>query len=231
MPLIAPRAISESCEMELRIVSVNVARPRVLTALEGHDVLSAIGKMPVEERQIFVGRTNLEGDAQADLSVHGGVDKAVYAYPSAHWPWWQDKGFMPAPALFGENLTLTGAAEDDIRIGDRFHWGETVLEVSQPRGPCYKLGLHTSRADAPQLMTLSARCGWYLRVIEEGFAPVADGLLTRFQTFDHAPSVSEAFRALYHPRQPQALIRKVHDTKALAGAWREGLANRLARGM
>jgi MOSC domain-containing protein YiiM len=215
--------------MDLRIVSVNVARPRLIARLDGEAVESAIGKIPVEAESVFVGRINIEGDAQADLTVHGGADKAVYAYPVDHWPWWQSKGFETVPATFGENLTLVGASEDDIHIGDRFRWGDTVLEVSQPRGPCYKFAIHTARADAPQLMTISARCGWYLRVLEEGGAPAAGSLMTRVSMADGNPSVGEAFRAMYHPRIPRELRQKVHDTAPLAAAWRAGLASRLQK--
>lgn len=215
--------------MELRIVSVNVAFPRVIGTVNGEPVESGIGKVPVETGSVFVGPTNIEGDRQADLTVHGGRDKAVYAYPVDHWPWWQEKKFQTVPATFGENLTLAGATEDDIHIGDRFRWGEAILEVSQPRGPCYKFAIHTARADAPQLMTLSARCGWYLRVIAEGRAPAAGGLMTRMSIAAGNPSVAVAFRAMYHPRIPRDVRQQVHDTPALAEAWREGLANRLQR--
>ncbi|HVZ69273.1 MAG TPA: MOSC domain-containing protein [Rhizomicrobium sp.] len=215
--------------MDLRIVSVNVAQPRIIARVNGEAVESAIGKIPVEADNVFVGRTNLEGDRQADLTVHGGPDKAVYAYPVDHWPWWQQKGFNTAPAMFGENLTVVGATEDGIHIGDRFRWGDALLEVSQPRGPCYKFAIHTARADAPQLMTVSSRCGWYLRVVEEGRAPGAGGLMTRMSIGAGNPSVAEAFRALYHPRISREVLQMVHDTPALASAWRDGLANRLKR--
>ena len=215
--------------MDLRIVSVNVARPRIIARVNGEAVESAIGKIPVEADSVFVGRINIEGDRQADLTVHGGPDKAVYAYPVDHWPWWQSKGFETVPATFGENLTLVGASEDDLHIGDRFCWGDAVLEVSQPRGPCYKLAIHTARADAPQLMTIAARCGWYLRVIEEGRAPAAGSLMTRMSVVSENPSVGEAFRAMYHPRIPREARQKVHDTSTLARAWRAGLASRLKR--
>ncbi len=145
--------------MNLRILSVNVSRPRVIGQLHGEDVWSGIDKKPVAEDSVFVGRLDIDGDAQADLSVHGGVDKAVYVYPADHWPWWeQEKSFGCGPARFGENLTLQGGDEHAVAIGDRFRWGDALLEVSQPRAPCYKLAIH-ARRDIPQLMTVSARCG------------------------------------------------------------------------
>lgn len=215
--------------MELRVLSVNVAQPRIIGEDDFGPVLSGFAKVPVAAPSVRVGRINIEGDAQADLTVHGGPDKAVYSYPSDHWPWWQAQRFACVPATFGENLTLAGAVEDDVHIGDRFRWGDAVLEVSQPRAPCYKFAIHTARPDAPQLMIISARCGWYLRVIEEGSAPTTSNVMTRLSAAPANPSVGEAFRAMFSPRTPLQTRRKVHDTTALAAAWREGLAKRLTR--
>lgn len=215
--------------MELRVLSVNVAMPRIIGSVNSEPVLSGIAKVPVEAPSVFVGHINIEGDAQADRSVHGGVDKAVYTYPSEHWPWWQARRFACVPATFGENLTLAGAIEDDVHIGDRFRWGDAVLEISQPRAPCYKFAIHTARPDAPQLMTISARCGWYMRVIEEGHAGTAGGVMTPLSIQSENPSVGEAFRAMFAPRIPRETRQKVHDIPALAAAWREGLAKRLTK--
>ena len=119
--------------MNLRILSVNIARPRIIGIWQGEAVLSGIAKTPAAADTLFVGRTNIDGDGQADLSVHGGPDKAVYAYPSAHWSWWEgEKHLACGPATFGENLTLEGANENDVAIGDRFRWGGAILEISQP---------------------------------------------------------------------------------------------------
>jgi len=214
--------------MNLRILSVNIARPRIIGMWNGEAVLSGIAKKPAAADTLFVGRTNIDGDGQADLSVHGGPDKAVYAYPSAHWQWWEgEKHLACGPATFGENLTLEGANENDVAIGDRFRWGDAILEISQPRAPCYKLAVHTARPDAPGLMTLSARCGWYLRVIAEGAAPALDATMERIIESD-GPSVRDAFKALFDPRISTAERRRVHDTPALAEAWRRGLAAKLA---
>jgi MOSC domain-containing protein YiiM len=212
--------------MELRVLSVNIARPRIIGHMNGEPVLSGIAKRPADRARIFVGATNISGDEQADLSVHGGPDKAVYAYPADHWPWWEAKGITCAPATFGENLTLEGADETAIAIGDRFRWGEAILEVCQPRGPCFKLGLHTNRADAPQAMTISGRCGWYLRVIEEGEAPVHNAVMTRISTSD-SPNVRQSFFAVYDPRTAPAIRARVHRAEALAENWRNAVAQRI----
>ncbi len=212
--------------MELRLLSLNVGRARVIGSRHGEDVLSAIAKQPVTAETILVQADGLDGDQQADLSVHGGLDKAVYAYPSEHWPWWQqDNGLACAPATFGENLTVSGAQEHDIAIGDRFEWGQAVLEVSQPRAPCFKLALHTGRPDVPGLMTQSARCGWYLRVLREGRAS-RNAALRRIHRSE-APTVAEAFTALFDTRASRELVQAVFDRPELAQAWRVGLARRL----
>jgi len=213
--------------MELRILSVNVGRPRVIGYLHGEPVRSGIVKHPTASEMVFVGATSIAGDAQADLSVHGGADKAVYAYPADHWPWWEREHTLPcAAATFGENLTLEGADETSVRIGDRFRWGEALLEVSQPRGPCFKLGIHTNRADTPGIMTRAARCGWYLRVLEEGQAP-ASGTLVRVHE-SASPCVRDAFRAATHPNIEYAICEAVFAAPALAQSWRLAVERRLA---
>jgi MOSC domain-containing protein YiiM len=213
--------------MELRVVSVNVAQPRIIGHVHSEPVLSGIAKIPVAAESVFVGATNIGGDAQADLTVHGGPDKAVYAYPTEHWPWWAGQRIACVPATFGENLTLGGATEDEVHIGDRFRWGDAVLEISQPRAPCYKFAIHTARPDAPQLMTISARCGWYLRVIDEGRASTVNGVMTRLSAESENPSVREAFRAMFDRDMTRDARQRVHDLPVLAGAWRAGVAKRL----
>jgi len=214
--------------MPLRLLGVSVAMPRIIGAAHGDPVLSGIAKHPVTVDRVQVRATNIAGDAQADLAVHGGPDKAVYVYPSDHWPWWKEEhGLACAPATFGENLTLHGADETQIHIGDRFRWGDVILEVSQPRGPCYKLAIH-ARADAPALMTLSGRCGWYCRVIAPGDAP-SHGTLERIHKSE-SPSVRDAFFAATNPKTGYALRRAVHQAPALAEDWRFAVGRRLETG-
>jgi MOSC domain-containing protein YiiM len=176
---------------------------------------------------VFVGATNIAGDGQADLTVHGGHDKVIYAYPADHWPWWQTEAhFTAAPASFGENLTLAGADEHAVRIGDRFAWGPVALEVSQPRAPCFKFALLTGREDLGPRMTISGRTGWYFRVLQTGEAPTQAKLL-RTHTSDAMPTVYEAFVAVYHPRVTGTVIDKVLAAPSLSPAWRDGVLKRL----
>jgi MOSC domain-containing protein YiiM len=213
--------------MELRLVSVNVGMPREIGTLHGEPVLSGIAKVPLESSTVFVGVTNIDGDGQADLSVHGGVDKAVYCYPADHWPWWErEKAFPCRPASFGENLTIEGVDETGIAIGDCFRWGEVMLEVSQPRAPCYKFAIYANRADAPALMTISGRSGWYFRVIREGRAPVGPAMLVR-ESVVGGPTVREAFFAALHARADSETLKRVVDAPALATSWRSAVARRL----
>jgi MOSC domain-containing protein YiiM len=212
--------------MELAILSVNIGRVRVIGQVHGEDVPSAIAKTPVSEPRLRVTALGLEGDEQADLSVHGGVDKAVYAYPAEHWPWWESQHTLAcAPARFGENLTLQGADENDVAIGDRFRWGEALLEISQPRSPCFKLALY-ARADIPGHMTLSARSGWYLRVVEEGEADAKAAMTRVFES--HGPSVRDAFVAAHHKGAMLETLRRIHAAPALSQSWRDSFATKIA---
>jgi MOSC domain-containing protein YiiM len=138
--------------------------------------VSAIGKRPVAAATLRLEVLNLEGDRQADLRVHGGPDKAVYAYPSEHLPRWNaELRTEPAmgPGTFGENLTTVGWLEDEVRIGDIWAWGEAYLQITQPRSPCYKLALVTGRPDLLKRLVESGRTGWYLRVLQPGRVPIA----------------------------------------------------------
>ncbi len=180
------------------LLSVNVGLPRPLQTLRrGETVLSGIVKMPVGSATIAIGTLNLEGDRQADLTVHGGVDKAVYAYPAEHLPLWNaELGTDFGPGTFGENLTTTGWQEEQVRIGDVWAWGDALLQVSQPRSPCFKLAAVTGRADMLKRMVRNGRTGWYLRVLRPGVAPVVGPLLL-VARYPGSPSVLEAHRELF----------------------------------
>lgn len=149
----------------MAVVSVNVGLPRVVE-WKGKAVSTGIFKEPVAGR-VAVRRLNLDGDRQADLSVHGGRDKAIYAYPSEHYPYWRER--LPDAAVpwaaFGENLTTTGLSEETVYIGDHFRVGSVELVATQPRTPCYKLGLRFGRPDMVRLFHKSGRSGIYFAVL------------------------------------------------------------------
>ncbi|HEX2576205.1 MAG TPA: MOSC domain-containing protein [Aquihabitans sp.] len=214
--------VAPSGTVEVR--GVFVARPSVLGELQGRPVSSAIAKRRVEGPEIAVERLDLAGDQQADLTVHGGYDKAVYAYPVEHYDAWRAAGFDLEPGGVGENLAVAGMTEDDVRIGDVWRWGTAVLAVSQPRAPCFKLAMHVATRGAGPHMWKTGHCGWYLRVLETGVAPTA-GAMERELTDEAEPTVAEAFRAM-DPRAPdrEALRRRVLTSTGLADQWREFLA-------
>src|SRR5919199_1237681 len=165
----------------VRLLSVNVGRPRVLGRLakgsRAVTVVSGIAKQPVDAETLYLDWEQLEGDGQADRRVHGGRDKAVYAYPADHWPSWRDEeGRDFGPASFGENLTVAGVTEATVCIGDVWTWGEARMQVSHPRGPCYKLEMHTGRPGIIERMDANGRTGWYFRVLRPGRVPVAGPL-------------------------------------------------------
>ena len=207
------------------MLSVNVGLPAFLALHRGRPVRSGIAKRPVESETIEVGQLNLDGDGQADLEVHGGEDKAVYAYPSEHIATWSDeRGEDLGPAAFGENLTVAGWLESDVCIGDLWAWGDAVLEVCQPRWPCYKLGLH--RGDQKILAQLrnSGRTGWYLRVLQTGTAPVAGPIKVAVR-HPAGVTVSEVHEARLHGTSDERRDELL-DLEPLAEEWRWNLRHR-----
>jgi MOSC domain-containing protein YiiM len=207
--------------LSLRVLSVNVSKPKLIGERDGEEIISAIDKQPVRTQVIEVGAINLSGDAQANMEKHGGPDKAVYAYPSEHWRWWdKEHRFACGPGTFGENLTLEGADEAIIHIGDRFSWGEVELEVSQPRVPCHKLQFFSRRDEVAPLITTTGRCGWYFRVRKTGTAPVSGAELIR--TFEAGgATIRDAHWAAFDRKFDAQRRAEVADLAALSGAWRK----------
>ncbi len=174
----------------MRVVSVNVSLPKTVE-WRGRKVTTGIFKEPVEGR-VRIRRTRLEGDRQADPSVHGGPMKAVYAYPSEHYPSWR-RELEPADlawGAFGENLTTEGLEEGKLRIGDSLRVGSAVLKVTQPRMPCYKLGIRFGRIDMVRRFLASGRSGFYLAVVEEGAVAAGDPI-ERLGTDEDLPTISQ----------------------------------------
>jgi MOSC domain-containing protein YiiM len=160
----------------MKILSVNVAHPRPIK-LGGREVMTGIYKEPVAGR-VRVRAHSLEGDAQADLRVHGGEHKAVYAYPFEHYATWERdlgrRGF--SPGIFGENLTISGLVEDAVCIGDVLRIGSAALQVTHPRTPCFKLAHKFARPQFIKEFLHSGRSGFYLRLVEEGELGAGDSI-------------------------------------------------------
>lgn len=206
---------------------MNVGLPRD-AVWRGEAVRTAIFKEPVAGRVALRGH-NLDGDAQADLRVHGGTDKAVYGYPSEHYAFWREwlgAGALPWGA-FGENLTTEGLLEAEAGIGDRFRIGSALLEVSQPRIPCHKLALRHARADLPKHFLASGRSGFYFRVIEPGEIGQGDAI-ERAATDPHRLSVADV-QSLARAKGDRELLRRAVEHPALAQVWREELGERLRK--
>jgi len=213
-----------------RLVSVNVGLPRPIGRDRfGREIVSGIVKEPVAAESLVLTQINLEGDGQADLAVHGGPDKAVYAYPAEHLPRWNDElGTRFGPGTFGENLTTEGVLENEVRIGDVWAWGDALLQVSQPRSPCYKLATVTGRPDLPKRLTRNARTGWYLRVLRPGTVPTAGPI--RVVARDQAGiTVERAHRALLLGEATLDELAGLARLEPLAASWREWAAQESAR--
>ena len=151
----------------MKLISVNIGRLKTMT-YQGRTITTGIFKSPVSLRVRTLGN-NLEGDAQADPRVHGGPEKAVYAYPSEHYPFWEQRLWIKlAWGAFGENMTTEGLVEEEVCIGDRYQVGSVILKVSQPRQPCYKLALRLDRKHMIELFRSSGRSGFYFSVDREG---------------------------------------------------------------
>jgi MOSC domain-containing protein YiiM len=183
-------------EAVMKLVSMQVGRPREVR-WRRTTVTTGIFKEPVTGR-IMLRRNNLDGDGQADLSVHGGWDKAVYVYPSEHYPVWRAElpGMHLPYGMFGENFTTEGLDESSVHIGDRFRIGGAVVEVTQPRMPCYKLGIRFGKPDMPKRFHASGRCGFYLAVLQEGEVGVGD-VVERIARNGHGLAVIDSYRRLF----------------------------------
>ena len=187
----------------IEIVSVNVARPEVLARWPTKDVVSAIAKRPVATTSLQLTTINLDGDEQADTrpdafgaQVHGGVDQAVYVYPVEHYPAFERAlGRACEHGLVGENLTIRGAIESQVCIGDVWAWGDALVQVSAPRLPCYKLGIRLGKQAMRKWIREEGRTGWYLRILRTGSVPTA-GSIQVIERHPSGISVLEVHQAL-----------------------------------
>lgn len=204
----------------MKLLSVNVGRPRLVTS-HGEPVSTAIFKAPVIGR-VKLRKLNLDGDRQADLSVHGGPTKAVYLYPSEHYGFWRRE--LPAMQLnwgmFGENFTTEGLLESEVNIGDKFGIGSAVVMVTEPRMPCYKLGIRFGRSDIIKRFLQSQRTGFYFAVEQEGEVGVGDS----FEVLERNPHqlrVSDVTRLFASDKGNVDLLQRAVAVPELPESWRE----------
>jgi MOSC domain-containing protein YiiM len=212
----------------MKLISVNVARPQTVT-WKGRSITTGIFKTPVYGR-VRVRSLNLDGDRQADLSVHGGPNKAIYAYPSEHYPYWRGEfpGIELSWGMFGENFTIEGLLEEAVHIGDRFRIGSGVMMVTQPRIPCYKLAAKFGREDIIQRFLDSGRSGFYLRVVREGEVEAGDRIEPMSRDND-AVAVAEVARLYNGQSDDRDLLQRAAQLQALPERWRERFRQRIAQ--
>lgn len=204
----------------MKIISINNGLPREVD-WEGKVVTTAIFKEPASS-PLMLRTLNLDGDRQADLSVHGGVNKAAYAYPSEHYEYW--RGQLPDTdfrwGAFGENFTTEGMGEEAVRIGDRFRIGEAEVVVTQPRLPCYKLGIKFGLADMVKKFLASRRTGFYFAVLREGVVAKGDEIEMVYRN-EQGVSVADITRIFAFEKDDLATLERAIRTEALPENWRE----------
>jgi len=212
----------------MKVVSLNTGMPRVVV-WRGRRVTTGIYKAPVEGR-VTLRRLNLHGDAQADLNVHGGAFKAVYCYPFEHYDWWTKelrRRVLPF-GMFGENLTTDGLDEDSVHLGDRFSIGTALVVVTQPRLPCYKLGIRFEDDDMVRRFLASGRTGFYLAVEREGAVEAGDALtfVSRDPHRVRVADITRLYVAKTFGRDDLAIVERALQVAALPESWKAHLRER-----
>ena len=211
----------------MKLLSINVSLPRDIT-FRGRTVSTGIFKEPVAGR-VLLKRLNLDGDGQADLVAHGGVYKAVYVYSIENYAHWKKELHRNdfAYAQFGENFTVNGMLETDIHIGDVFRVGTALVEVTQPRVPCYKLGIKMGMTQFLKPFLESCRVGFYLRVLEEGEVGAGDEF-TLVKSDPIQMSINRICHLYYFDRTNMEDRLQAIRIEALSPGWREGFEDQLA---
>jgi MOSC domain-containing protein YiiM len=210
----------------MKLISLNVGKPHLMV-YKGATINTSIFKKAVSGR-VTLRTLNLDGDRQADLSVHGGPYKAVYAYPSEHYEYWRQE--LPDANLpwggFGENFTTEGLGEEELHVGDRLRIGSATVMVRQPRMPCYKLAAKFQRDDMIQSFLNSGRSGFYFSVEQEGEVREGDSIELVSQN-QGGITIAEINRLFVHEKYNHDLLQKAIATEALPEAWREYFLLRL----
>ncbi|WP_138417959.1 MOSC domain-containing protein [Aquibacillus sediminis] len=213
--------------MNYHIRSLNVGKPTTYHINE-KKLRTGFIKAPVDQ-PIWLSKLGFEGDGQADLKNHGGEDKALLMYADHHYRYWQDyyQRHFDIPA-FGENVTITGLTEEDVHIGDVFQLGEAVIQISQPRQPCYKIAEVHQLKDFPALVTETGFSGYYFRVLQEGIVSPTDELILK-QTDPNAITVAYVFQTLFHHRKDRERIERLLQLETMATSLRESFLKRLGK--
>lgn len=219
-----------------RVISLQVGKPKPVPISDGTDSpdqrwTTGFFKHPMTS-SLWLGRLNLDGDGQADLENHGGPEKAVNVYPTEHYPYWeQTLGLVSLqPGSFGENFSTEGLLESDVCIGDVFEIGESLVQVSQPRQPCWKLARRWGIKDLALHVQKTGRTGWYFRVIREGYVQSGNSLILVER---HHPqwAVSAANEIMHHRLADRQAAEELADCIHLSARWREKLKRRALTGI
>jgi MOSC domain-containing protein YiiM len=212
----------------MKLISIQVGLPREVMS-QGKTVTTSIFKEPVEG-PVMLRALNLDGDRQADLSVHGGLTKAVYSYPSEHYEYWRNElpGVKLPYGMFGENFTTEGMFEEEINIGDRFRVGGAEVVVTEPRMPCYKLGIKFGRPDIIKRFLASRRSGFYFAVVREGEVQAGDTIELLSHEEDGL-SVTDIVRLYAIERDDLEKLRRAVRLEALPDSWRGYFRKQLER--
>jgi MOSC domain-containing protein YiiM len=213
---------------EMKLISLNVGLPRVVMQ-DGHPVTTGIFKQPVRGR-VALRTLNLDGDRQADLSAHGGPTKAVYVYPSEHYGYWKKElpGMEFPWGMFGENFTTVGLLESEMNIGDKLRVGTATLMVTQPRMPCYKLGIKFSRPEIVKMFLASERTGFYFAVVKEGEVGAGDHV-ELIERNEPSVKVTEIVHLYTREKHNIELLRRAIQVEALPESWKSYFQNRLEK--
>jgi MOSC domain-containing protein YiiM len=213
---------------DAKLISVNVGLPRVVMS-DGKPVSTGIFKEPVAGR-VMLRTLNLDGDCQADLSVHGGPSKAVYVYSSEHYDYWKHElpGMKLPWGMFGENFTTAGLFESELNIGDKFGVGSAVVAVTEPRMPCYKLAIKFGRPDIIKRFLASERTGFYFAVVREGDVAAGDPI-QMMERSEHSLKVSDVTQLYTREKHNTELLRRAVEVEALPESWRSYFQHRLEK--
>lgn len=215
----------ESTSGAAAIVSINVGLPAVMLH-KGKAVTSGISKLPVYE-PVYLDKLNFEGDGQADLQHHGGPEKAVCVYPSEHFPYWEKvHGRAFGPGAFGENLTTRGILESDVCIGDVFRLDEAIVQVTQPRQPCFKLSVKYDWPKLSLLVQQTGFTGYYFRVLKAGNVNPGAALVLQ-ERMPEAVSISYANQLMHVDKQNREGMERLLRNPALSASWRRTFMKRL----
>lgn len=211
--------------MNAKIISINIGKPTQIQ-YNNRELSTGIFKTP-SDKALFLTSVNFEGDGQADLVHHGGRDKAVCVYPYEHYPYWENELNQKLEySAFGENLTTQGLLETGVCIGDIFQLGEAVVQVSQPRQPCFKLSVRYGAPDMPLKVQETGYTGFYFRVLQEGLVSKADSLI---RTSCHPMGVTLAYanQIMHRDKNDTEGIKKILEVDELSANWRKTFVKRL----